>query len=120
MRTLRRLVLGSCALAIAFVTVIASVVTWTWSSADVSTVGTTEFTRPLNIPPLADSSIDADGTRVFSLDMRTGTTEFEAGEATETWGFNGSYLGPTLRANRGEKVRVRVRNELPEASTTCR
>ncbi|MEV0437098.1 multicopper oxidase domain-containing protein [Nocardia sp. NPDC050413] len=117
MRTLRRLVLGICALAIAFVTVIASVVTWTWSSADVSTVGTTEFTRPLSIPPLADSSIDVDGTRVFSLDMRTGTTEFEAGKATETWGFNGSYLGPTLRANRGEKVRVRVRNELPEAST---
>ncbi|WP_246101364.1 multicopper oxidase family protein [Streptomyces cyaneus] len=34
-----------------------------------------------------------------------------------TWGFNGSYLGPTLRAARGEKVRVRIANGLDEASS---
>ncbi len=32
-------------------------------------------------------------------------------------GFNGSHLGPTLRAKRGERVAVRVRNALDEASS---
>ncbi|MFD3746829.1 multicopper oxidase family protein [Nocardia sp. NPDC058633] len=116
-RRLRRLLLGACALALTLVTAIVAAVAWTWADADVSTVGTTEFTTPLHIPPLAASTVDAAGTRVFSLDMRTGTTEFEPGRATDTWGFNGSYLGPTLRAARGERVRVQVRNQLPEAST---
>lgn len=116
-RRLRRVLLGACALVVILITTIATGVTLTWTNAEVSTVGTTEFTTPLRIPPLAESTIDAAGTRVFSLDMRTGTTEFEPGRATETWGFNGSYLGPTLRAARGERVRVQVRNQLPEAST---
>ncbi|GEM34831.1 multicopper oxidase [Nocardia neocaledoniensis NBRC 108232] len=114
---LRRILFGACAFVLTLVCAIAGLVTWSWSTADVSTVGTTEFTRPLAVPPLAPSTVEADGTRVFDLDMRTGTTEFEPGTATETWGFNGSYLGPTLRAARGERVRVRVRNQLPEAST---
>ncbi len=113
----RRILLGAGALALTLVLAIAGLVTWTWARADVSTVGTTEFARPLAIPPLAPSTVDPDGARVFALDMRSGTTEFEPGRSTETWGFNGSYLGPTLRAARGEQVRVRVRNQLPEAST---
>ncbi len=113
----RRILLGVAVVALALITAIAGAVSWTWASADISTVGTTEFTRPLVIPPLAESTVDADGTRTFSLDMHSGTTTFEPGRATETWGFNGSYLGPTLRAARGERVRVQVHNQLPEAST---
>ncbi|MEV8568481.1 multicopper oxidase domain-containing protein [Streptomyces sp. NPDC051322] len=48
--------------------------------------------------------------------MQAGTTAFTSGARTPTWGFNGSYLGPTLRAKRGEKVELRVRNTLDEAS----
>lgn len=49
--------------------------------------------------------------------MQEGETDFGRAEPTDTWGFNGSYLGPTLRAERGERVRVDVRNELDEEST---
>lgn len=83
----------------------------------VSTVGKVDFDSPLAIPPLAESSVDADGTRVFSLEARPGTTEFEPGEPSTTWGFNGSYLGPTLVAKRGERVRVEVTNSLEEPTT---
>ena len=83
----------------------------------ISTVGDVEFDRPLAIPPLAESTVDADGTRVFALDARAGTTEFEPGVASETWGFNGSFLGPTLVADRGERVRVDVTNSLDEPTT---
>lgn len=83
----------------------------------VSTVGKVEFDRPLAIPPLAEATVDADGTRVFTLDARAGETEFEPGEPSNTWGFNGSYLGPTIVAKRGEHVRVDVTNSLEEPTT---
>jgi FtsP/CotA-like multicopper oxidase with cupredoxin domain len=83
----------------------------------VDTVGTVDFVRPLAIPPLDEGELDASGTRVFDLTAAAASTEFEPGNQNPTWGFNGSYLGPTLVANRGEKVRVDVHNELPEATT---
>jgi FtsP/CotA-like multicopper oxidase with cupredoxin domain len=85
--------------------------------APVSTVGEVDFDTPLAIPPLAESTIDADGTRVFTLDAQAGTTEFARGVASETWGFDGAYLGPTLVAARGERVRVDVRNSLDVPTT---
>ncbi|SIN73338.1 multicopper oxidase family protein [Agromyces cerinus] len=83
----------------------------------ISTVGKVDFDTPLAIPPLAESTVDADGTRVFSLDAQAGTTEFTPGEPSATWGFNGNYLGPTLVAERGEHVRVDVANSLDEPTT---
>ncbi len=76
-----------------------------------------EFTTPLAIPPLAESRIASDGTRVFELTAQEGTTVFRDGVGTSTWGFNGSYLGPTLRAERGERVAVEVTNALDERTT---
>ncbi|GAA3374495.1 multicopper oxidase domain-containing protein [Streptomyces sannanensis] len=91
--------------------------TWLYTSADVSTVGSTDFRNELAIPPLAKSTLRKDGTRVFDLTMQAGEREFMPRRKTPTWGFSGDYLGPTLRAGRGEKVEVRIRNTLPEPST---
>lgn len=85
--------------------------------APVSTVGKVDFDRPLKVPPLADSHVDPDGTRVFHLTAKDGSTELLPGTRSPTWGFNGTYLGPTLRAERGEKVRVEVTNQLGETTT---
>lgn len=85
--------------------------------APVSTVGDVDFEQELAIPPLAESDITDDGTRVFDLTAREGSSELLPGKPTPTWGFNGPYLGPTLRAERGEEVRVNVHNELAEATT---
>ncbi|MFI2839215.1 multicopper oxidase domain-containing protein [Mycolicibacterium sp. PDY-3] len=73
-------------------------------------------TRPLPIPPQAESTV-VDGTRMFVLRAMSGNTEIQPGVRTATWGFNGSILGPTLRARRGEQVAVRVQNELAEPTT---
>ncbi|MEV5649911.1 multicopper oxidase domain-containing protein [Nocardia sp. NPDC052254] len=89
---------------------------WAFARAKVSTAGA-PFTDELAIPPLATGRLDPDGTRVFDLDMRSGTRRFLPGQDTPTWGFNGDHLGPTLRAHRGERVRVDIGNRLPEAST---
>lgn len=79
--------------------------------------GRISFERELPIPAVQEGRIDDDGTRVFTLSARAGASELRAGTTTETWGFNGDYLGPTLRANRGERVRVDVTNELGEATS---
>jgi FtsP/CotA-like multicopper oxidase with cupredoxin domain len=83
----------------------------------VDTVGEVPFANRLSIPPLADSEVDSEGRRVFTLTAEAGEREFRAGQTTETWGFNGSYLGPTLRAKRGEQVLVNFHNGVDEATS---
>ncbi len=39
------------------------------------------------------------------------------GKKADTWGVNGSYLGPTVRVSRGDKVALDVVNQLPVTST---
>lgn len=80
------------------------------------TVGEVDFDTELVIPPLAESTVDEQGRRVFDLTSQEGSLDLSEG-SVQTWGFNGDYLGPTLRAERGEQVLVRYRNELGEAST---
>ncbi|GHH86198.1 multicopper oxidase family protein [Streptomyces capitiformicae] len=117
MSRIKRVLIVLSSVVTVVVLIVGGLFTWLWAGADVSTVGKVAFDKELAIPPLARSSVGKDGTRVFDLRMQAGETEFEEGRKTPTWGFNGSYLGPTLRAERGEKVRVRVRNSLGEAST---
>ncbi|MEU6881329.1 multicopper oxidase domain-containing protein [Streptomyces sp. NPDC046712] len=117
MSRLKRVLIVLGSVAAVLVSAIGGGFLWLYTDAKTSTVGSTEFTRELEIPPLAPSTVRADGTRVFDLTMRAGQKEFQPGRRTPTWGFNGDYLGPTLRAERGEKVAVRIRNTLDEAST---
>jgi FtsP/CotA-like multicopper oxidase with cupredoxin domain len=91
--------------------------TWLYSRADISTVGHLDFANPLKIPPVLEPDTDAQGRKVFRLDLQPGTSELIPGTTTETWGANGSYLGPTLRAWRGDDVVVHVNNDLPETTT---
>jgi FtsP/CotA-like multicopper oxidase with cupredoxin domain len=54
---------------------------------------------------------------VFDLTAQAGSREFVPGQTTATWGVNGDYLGPTLRARRGEHVQINLHNALDEATT---
>ena len=83
----------------------------------VDTVGKVEFTNALAVPPLAPSWLDGEGRRVFDLRAQTRQRSFPAGRTTRTLGCNGDYLGPTLRAWRGERVLVNVANALDEPTT---
>lgn len=98
---------------------LAAVGTWITLSvlrAPLNTLGTVAFDRELAIPELAESRVE-DGVRVFDLTMQEGRSDLGRGADTPTWGINGPHLAPTLRAARGERVRVRVTNRLGEAST---
>ncbi|HCS59796.1 MAG TPA: copper oxidase [Microbacterium sp.] len=75
-----------------------------------------EFVNELAIPELAPSTV-ANGVRTFQLTAQEGMTDFSGTGEAETWGFNGSFLGPTLRAERGEQVAFEITNQLPEATS---
>ena len=88
----------------------------------ISTVGMLDFGNRLRIPGLAASSVAEDGVREFRLSAVAGAAEFLADTSTPTWGYtdgryDAGYLGPTLRAARGERVRVMVENRLSETTT---
>jgi suppressor of ftsI len=87
-----------------------------YASARTSTVGELEFENRLEIPPLLEPR-EVRGIRSFELTLQRGMSELLPDKSTETWGANGASLGPTLRAGRGERVEIRVRNELPELTT---
>lgn len=67
--------------------------------------------RRLPIPKLMESTGDAP----LELTMGAGEWEILPGVATPTIGFNGPYLGPTIRVREGQDVPLVYRNTLTEA-----
>jgi FtsP/CotA-like multicopper oxidase with cupredoxin domain len=96
---------------------VAALVAWAFTSTSHDTVGKIDFANRLAVPALAPSHVDGQGRRVFDLAAQAGRHDFGSGHTAATWGYNGSYLGPTLRATRGETVLVNVRNALSESTT---
>jgi FtsP/CotA-like multicopper oxidase with cupredoxin domain len=89
-----------------------------YTRADTTNVGELSFRKELRIPPLAEPTLSEPGRKVFDLTLEVGRTEFLPGKLTETWGANGTYLAPTLRAARGNEVLVNVENGLAGETTT--
>jgi len=86
-------------------------------SPDVDTIGRVVFDTALAIPPLAEPTTDAAGRIHFDLTAQRGTVGVVPGTPTETWGFNGPYLGPTIVAASGDDVQVDFHNGLEEPTT---
>src|SRR5882672_10239517 len=62
-------------------------------------------------------TLSADGFRVLRAHPGTASLRGESQPATPLWTYDGTTPGPILRAKRGEELRVRLVNELPEP--TC-
>jgi FtsP/CotA-like multicopper oxidase with cupredoxin domain len=71
----------------------------------------------LMIPPLLEPQIVGE-EKVFVLSAEEGKTVFFEGKPTKTEGYNGTYLGPTLRAHKGDHVRIVLTNHLSQSITT--
>lgn len=70
--------------------------------------------NPLHIPELLDARRLGQS---IALKAQAGQTEFQRGVQSATLGYNGSYLGPTLRVHRGDDVEVAVTNALGQETT---
>lgn len=115
-RRVRRILVGGLVTVVLIAGGVAAMGAWAWVQAKDDTVGAIDFDTPLAIPPLAQSTVDADGRRVFDLTAQEGRHDFGRGPVA-TWGFDGDYLGPTLRARRGERIAINVHNELDEVTS---
>ncbi len=87
-----------------------------YGNRKLTNVGDLTFENTLRIPRLLEGR-SSGGDRLFELTARPGRTELLPGKQTPTWGINGAFLAPTLRARRGETVRIAYDNRLPEATT---
>lgn len=74
------------------------------------------FTNPLEIPPLLEGRQET-GIQVYDLQLQRGHRNFFSDLATPTAGINGSFLGPVVKVNRGDRIRLNVSNRLSESST---
>lgn len=88
-----------------------------WSRADLDQRGRVDFRNPLWIPPVLAPAEVTGGRTTYELVAAPAEHEFVPGIRCRTWAFGGTYLGPTVRIRRGERVRMRVRNALPEATS---
>ena len=118
-KAIKTVLLSVLGVFLVLVLVLVGLVVWAFERAQLDTAGDVDFRNELVVPPLAESRIDDRGRRVFDLTLQRGATSFgdPEGRTFETWGINQDYLGPTLRAERGETVRINVTNEVGESST---
>ena len=82
---------------------------------------------PLNPGPakvvLGDGPAGVAGSRFsdpdVEIDLTADVVQWEVldGEFVEVWGYNGQYPGPEIRVKEGDKVRINLTNNLPEATT---
>lgn len=70
--------------------------------------------QPLAVPPLLDARA-RDGS--LELTVQQGSTAFFPGVPSPTLGYNGSYLGPTLRVHSGDEVAMTVINRMEWPTT---
>jgi FtsP/CotA-like multicopper oxidase with cupredoxin domain len=57
-----------------------------------------------------------DGYKVFSLTAKIIPWEVEPGKFVDGWAYNGMIPGPIMHANVGDKIRIVLKNELPEST----
>jgi FtsP/CotA-like multicopper oxidase with cupredoxin domain len=59
----------------------------------------------------------SDGTKEYDLTASAFTWEVYPGVRVTAWGYNGQVPGPLLRWKVGDKVKIVVKNNLPQATT---
>jgi FtsP/CotA-like multicopper oxidase with cupredoxin domain len=56
------------------------------------------------------------GVKVYDLTCSEVDWEVEPGRSVKAWAYNGQVPGPQIRVREGDRVRVNVRNELPQST----
>ncbi|MBX7161642.1 MAG: multicopper oxidase domain-containing protein [Acidimicrobiia bacterium] len=56
-------------------------------------------------------------TKVFEMTAEVVDWEVAPGKTVKAWTYNGAVPGPTLRANKGDHVKVILHNSLPESTS---
>ncbi len=73
---------------------------------------------PVITTDVGDLPFEMDGdTKVFRLTAHVFRRQIAPNKTIDVWGYNGSAPGPTIQVTQGDKVRVILKNELPEPTS---
>lgn len=73
---------------------------------------------PVHAPDLKKLEFKmVNGVKEFHLRSMVVKQEFLPGEFMSVWGYNGSMPGPIIEAYQGDRVRIVLHNDLPEATS---
>lgn len=61
--------------------------------------------------------VGSDGVKQYDLTAKIVDWEVEPGKKVKGWAYNGTVPGPTIQLNTNEKIRVVLKNELPESTS---
>lgn len=75
------------------------------------------FSTKLYIPPVLQKSEKDRAEEAYVFSARKDIHEFFPGIPTDTFGYNGSFLGPTVRVRDGEEVKFKIKNDLDQVTT---
>src|SRR4051812_3142023 len=56
------------------------------------------------------------GVKVYDITAKVVKWEVEPGRLVEAWTYNGVVPAPTIRVKEGDRIRMNVKNELPEST----
>ncbi len=66
---------------------------------------------------ILEPTILADGTKEWTLTSSIVDWEVEPGKFVKAWTYNGVVPGPTLKAEVGDRIKIIMKNELPESTS---
>ena len=73
-------------------------------------------TKGVGNQPLAPD-VQPDGTKQFSLTAKIVDWQVAPGKTVKAWTYNGQVPGPRIKVADGDKVRIVVKNELPQSTS---
>lgn len=82
-------------------------------SKDVNSLPLRKSSQRIDVLPYALK----DGVKEFRLEASEFRWEYEKGKWVHVWGYNGQIPGPEIRVKEGDRVRVIVKNSLPDVTT---
>ena len=91
------------------------------SSGSLSKIDT--HTGPVSNTPVVTTDVgdlpfEMDGdVKVFRLTAHVFKRQIAPNKTIDVWGYNGSAPGPTIQVNQGDRIRVILKNELPEPTS---
>lgn len=72
------------------------------------------FTVPMPVPPVLRPSMSTSDTDLYRIDIAPANVEILTGVATPALTYGGAFVGPTIRARTGRRVKVLYRNGIDE------
>ncbi|MEE1132817.1 MAG: multicopper oxidase domain-containing protein [Caryophanon sp.] len=71
----------------------------------------------LTFPPVLEPVSRSGQNVAYALTAQLGEMTFVDGITTDTYGYNGNFLGPVLRLTKGEHVTIQLTNALDDSTT---